>query len=223
MQPKRFLILLAGILLVLVLAACERPASTPPPAEETQQGEFPVPGSTDDVMGQLETFATQTAIAMSGGAAEKTPEAPAAQETAAPTPEATQAPAATQEPAQPASVTLPTKTPGTPASWTLQKGEHPYCIARRFDVNPNEMLNLSGLAAGGSYPPGTVLKIPTSGNTFPAGRALKDHPDTYTVGSGDSIYSIACEYGDVDPYDIAAANGLAAPYKLSAGQELKIP
>ena len=57
METKRFILLSAIALLILGLAACERPASTPPSEEAatpTEVGDFPIPGVTDDVMSQLE-------------------------------------------------------------------------------------------------------------------------------------------------------------------------
>ncbi len=227
MEIKRYLILSIALLLVVVLAACERPASTPPSSEATVTAEegFPIPGTNDDVMSELEKAATQTLMAMQGeGTPQTTPttggeQAPtttgAAQveQTAVPT-----APAPTST-----SIPVPTATPGKPNSWTLQRGEHPYCIARRFDVNPDELLRLSGLSRNSTYYAGMVLKIPQTGNTFPGNRSLQPHPDTYAVVSGDTIYSIACKYGDADPYAIAYANGLSEPYRLSPGQTLQIP
>ena len=234
MNKKRFLLLLVTVLLILGLAACERPASKAPQSAASPtvpEGGFPLPGVTDDVMGQLESFATQTAVALSGGTAPAAPPPPTAATTpGAPAPaeptattqaQATTAPQAVAPAKTP--IAYPTATPGKPSSWTLKAGEHPYCIARRFDVNPTDLLDASGLAAGGNYSAGTVVKIPSSGREFPGDRSLKNHPDTYTVGSKDTIYSIACEYGDADPYAIAAANGLSAPYKLTNGQQLYIP
>ncbi len=231
MKQKRFLLLLVTVLLVIGLSACERPASVAPKGATSPtvpEGGFPLPGTTEDVMGQLESFATQTAIALSGGAAPVQPTAMTTPGAPAPTTgaQATTAPQAAQPQAASPSKTpivVPTATPGKPSSWTLQRGEHPFCIARRFNVNPADLLDASGLRAGGNYSVGTVLKIPNNARSFPGGRSLKDHPDTYTVGSKDTIYSIACEYGDADPYAIAAANGLSAPYKLTNGQELYIP
>jgi hypothetical protein len=66
------------------------------------------------------------------------------------------------------------------------------------------------------------LTIPTTG-TFPGPRALLSHPTTYTVGGGETIYSIACYYGDVDPMAIAAVNALSSPYTLSPGTTIRIP
>ena len=233
MKQKRFLLLLVTVLLVIGLSACERPASVAPKGATSPtvpEGGFPLPGTTEDVMGQLESFATQTAIALSGGAPAAQPTAAAATTPGAPAPTAGAQATSASQPAQPQAaspsktpIVVPTATPGKPSSWTLQRGEHPFCIARRFNVNPADLLDASGLRGGDSYSVGTVLKIPNNARDFPGGRSLKKHPDNYTVGSKDTIYSIACEYGDVDPYAIAAANGLSAPYKLSNGQELYIP
>ncbi len=119
---------------------------------------------------------------------------------------------------------LPTTTTNRPASYTLQKGEFPYCIARRFNVDPGELLNLNGLTSGDIYYPNLTLKIPQSGNPFPGTRALRPHPDTYTVAdAGLTLYDVACVYGDVDPAAIAQANNLQLSATLTVGQKLSIP
>jgi LysM repeat protein len=122
---------------------------------------------------------------------------------------------------------LPTSAPvgSRPASYTLQRGEFPYCIARRFDLNPQELLTRNGLTTAEAYglSTGTVLSIPQSGS-FPGTRALASHPATYTVvSSGETIYSVACKYGDVTPDAILQANGLSANPTLTVGQQLQIP
>lgn len=110
-----------------------------------------------------------------------------------------------------------------PASYTLQYGEFPYCIARRFNVDPDALLSASGLTSPDLYYPGLVLNIPQSG-AFPGTRMLASHPATYTVGSSDeTLYSIACKYGDVEPGALASANGLSTGATLSVGQQIKIP
>ncbi len=112
-----------------------------------------------------------------------------------------------------------------PSTYTLQKGEWPYCIARRFDVNPNELLNLNSLTAAEStmLNPGLVLSIPQTGNHFPPPRAWHSHPSTWTVDPGDTLNSIACYYGDLTPQQIATANNLSASASLTSGQSLTIP
>ncbi|HSF83268.1 MAG TPA: LysM peptidoglycan-binding domain-containing protein [Anaerolineales bacterium] len=227
MSINRFLALFIVVVAVISLAACERPASQAPTGETTPTSgtaEFPLPGVTDDVMGQLESFATQTAIAMSGGTPQTQPQATQAATAQAPAASPTTAPpAAPTEAPTVAAVAYATPTPGIPSTYTLQKGEHPYCIARRFDVNPLDILSLSGLSASGNYSPGTVLTIPKSGSNFPGNRALKSHPTTYTVSAGDTFYTISCDFGDVDPNTLAAANGMSPNQKPEAGKKLNIP
>ncbi len=119
-------------------------------------------------------------------------------------------------------VIVPTATPGKPSTYTLQDGEFPYCIARRFDVNPGDLLAINNI--GGNVAPGTTLTIPAN-SKWPAEfeRSLREHPATYTVQAGQTIYEIGCLFGDADPNAIILANNLKAPYTLSAGQVLDIP
>ena len=123
-------------------------------------------------------------------------------------------------------VIVPTATPGRPASYTLMTGEFPYCIARRFNVNQDELLTLNGLTStsANGLQSGAVLHIPQSGNPFVGERALHPHPGTFTVSSAhDTIYSVACYYGNIDPTQIIAANSLVTPYTLHINQALSIP
>jgi LysM repeat protein len=105
----------------------------------------------------------------------------------------------------------------------LRSGEHPYCIARRYNVDPIELLNRSGLNVNSRPGAGYSLTLPQTGNPFPSERMLAQHPTTYTVGSGETVYSIACKFGDVAPEAIGFANNLAAPYTLTPGQTIQIP
>lgn len=228
MKKSRIFTLLLLVALALLLAACKLPASTPPPAAKgatpTAANNQPVP-ATEDAMQVLEIIATQTAIAaQAGGGGEPTPlptEQPPAQE---PQPtETAPAPATEVTPVAPVAV-QPTPVVNVPTSYALQKGEFPFCIARRFNVNQNELLALNGLSAGQSYyTPGTVLKIPQTGKPFDGTRALRAHPTTYTVKSGESLYDIACYFGDVAPEAILAVNGLGSAADVKAGQTLQIP
>lgn len=120
---------------------------------------------------------------------------------------------------------LPTGTLALPASYTLQKGEFPYCIARRYNIHPQDLLALNGLtsAAGQIYHPGLVLQIPQTGRPFPTTRALRTHPTTYTVpDSQTTVHKVACYFGDVDPQAIMQQNGLTSTL-LTANQVLQIP
>ena len=71
---------------------------------------------------------------------------------------------------------------------------------------------------------GQTLTIPKNAGSFDAGpRSLRNHPDKYTVRAGDTVYSIACLYGDVDPRAIADNNGISVDASLTPGQTLQIP
>jgi hypothetical protein len=53
---------------------------------------------------------------------------------------------------------------------------------------------------------------------------LRNHPATYTVsGSDETVYSVACAFGDIDPARIAQANNISVSASLNAGQTLNIP
>ncbi len=110
-----------------------------------------------------------------------------------------------------------------PPYYILQPGEFPYCIARRFNVDPKELLALNGLSLGMLYSPGLVLNIPQTGNPFPVPRSLLAHPiPNYTVMQATTVYRLACQFGDVDPVAIMQVNGLTSP-NLSPGQTIAIP
>jgi LysM repeat protein len=117
-----------------------------------------------------------------------------------------------------------TGTAPAPASYTLQRGEYPYCIARRFNVNPAELLRLNGITADQKFFTGLVLQIPENAPRFPGERRLLPHPATYTVSSSvETFYTVACKYGDLHPEAIAQANQLSLDSELSVGQQLTIP
>jgi LysM repeat protein len=244
---------LAAILLLaaMVLSACQQSVSNAPlatPTLITPTGLFVTPLSAENPMQMIEEFAQGTAAAQTAAAGGGTPTTPqvvatigtettpltGATLTSAPATAtsmviattavvvATQATVATT----PVVVgTVPTSGP-KPASYVLEKGEFPYCIARRFNVNPDELLSLSGLTAAQSTAliPGQKLIIPQSGNPFPSDPALRPHPTTYSVPSSDTtVYAVACYFGNVDPAALAAYNGISVSSRLTAGQTLNIP
>ncbi len=243
----------ALILMAFVSAGCERSYA---PIDESQAtptvtgGDFPEPLPAD---GMDDVFAsgaqTATALAIEGGAAaptetpvvesgdnteELTPdeenqtETPSAEEGADDA--ATATPTSTL-PVVEATTAVPSSTPAStsgtiPGTYTLKKGEFPYCIARRFNVDPGELLTLNGIstANAGIYQPGLTLKIPSSGAPFPANRAWHTHPVTYIVPEANTVYGIACYFGDVEPSAILSANpSITNPDLIAAGTSLQIP
>jgi len=238
MTKKIVIVISLAISAVILLAACERSASQPVLATPTAQGT----NATAQPLGlqNLQDFGTKTAmyvqteVAMGAFTAVPTTEFSLSSPTPTPPGTLTTPAAATQSPLVLATVTpvtgttplpiiaVPTSTPGHPSSYKLHSGEFPYCIARRFDVDPGALMSLNGLSSGEGIQPGTTLSIPATGS-FPGTRALQAHPTQYTVAVNDTFYSIACAFGDVDPSAIAAANGLAITAPLTTGQVINIP
>lgn len=250
---KNLSVRLTGVLLLgtMLASACtqtysQAPLSTPT-LISTSLFVSPFPSGQDplQVIEDLGTQTAQASAAMTAGTTTvgtpMTPDETGTPGTAAAdaTPSATQGTSLTVVPTTPVPVTVnpgsgTTFTPvistvpvgSVPSSYTLQKGEWPYCIARRFNVNPDELLSANGLTRTQSTAlmPGLTLTIPQTGDPFPADRAWHSHPDTYTVGSSDeTLYSVACYYGDVYPESIAQSNGLPLSTILTYGQQLNIP
>lgn len=120
----------------------------------------------------------------------------------------------------------PTPDMHRPETYSLNKGEWPFCIARRYNVNPIDLLSASGLSLESKPDVGYVLKIPQTGE-WPESRFghryIRAHPAVHTVVAGETLNTIACLYGDVDPSGIVEASNLSEPYKITAGMDLQIP
>ena len=216
MQKNFKIILLVALALLLTLTACNRQASIAPVTVPTATGEAPFPFTTP---GDMTQFGTQTAIASTPGAgAAATPQVIIATET----PQAEAQPAQEQPAAAQVINTPVIERPGT---YSLQKGEWPICIARRYNLDIPSFFAANGLNMNSKPAAGTTLKIPSSGswNANYGARALRQHPTTYTVVSGDTVYTIACHFGDVDPASILAVNGFANASDVKTGQTIKIP
>jgi LysM repeat protein len=236
-------VLMLGVMLV---SACTQTYSQAPLATPTliSTGLFvsPFPSGQDplQVVANLgtQTAAAKAALAGGGSTTPSTAAAvsgtPGAQAATSATPTtgtaaATTSPAATvvpatQKPTQQPTTPLATSVVSAPSSYTLQQGEFPYCLARRFNVNPDQLLSANGITDSTVLYPGKALTIPQSAGSFPGDRSWHDHPTTYTVPLADTtIYGVACWFGDVFPQDIASANGLTLSSALTTGQQLTIP
>jgi len=103
----------------------------------------------------------------------------------------------------------------TAETYTVQRGDTLYGIANKLGTTVDELKTLNNLTSN-SLSIGQVLKIPGS-----VDEGVTDNTITYTVKSGDSLYSIAREY-DVTVDAIKKANNLTSNL-LSIGQTLQIP
>lgn len=218
MKKNLFVVALISVLVMVSMAACTRSATTKQPGEATATSEIPFPIATVDPNQRLTEIVQQTQ------AAQQTPSQPQEVTPQATVAEATPIIVATNTAVPQPTSTLPVlPTLSRPETYTLQKGEWPICIARRYNLDLNAFFSANNLNMNSRPAEGTVLKIPASGSWTSGPRALKAHPADYTVQAGDTIYSIACDFGDVDPMAIAVANNLQAPYTLKAGTVIRIP
>lgn len=213
-SSSRFLILAT---LSLLFAACTRSASTDPVngAAATE----------DPLQSIFNTVATQTALAAQDKEGpDAAPTLPAATQTPLFGDTATIAPSPTDEPTATTTPAPITELP-VPSTYTLHLGEWPYCLARRFDVNPDALLSANGLNSSNAnnLSVGAKLTIPTGVGSFGGERALRSHPATYVATGSDTFYSIACAFGDVWPEHIAEANGLDLDEAIPGGMQLHIP
>ncbi len=197
------------IILTLVLTACTRSASTPPPAtdEGLPSGAQSETQATMDAV--RSAILTQTAQALGDPLSTSTP-----------TPDPLVTP--TPDPNQ------PTATPEIQVTtYVVVSGDWIFKIAREFNVDPQAIIDLNEeLANSGALVVGMVLEIPTSATAPPAtddGTGTPIEGGTiHVVQSGEWIWSIARLYG-IDPQVIIDANDLTSPGIIYPGDELIIP
>jgi len=241
MRSKTFRLEILLLAVTLLMPACSRSALGTSIPTASGSGYSPFPAGTVNSIESVQLFATQTAMVgtlLAGGGIGVTAvgSGTPVPSNAATTPIGTSAGGQTAPTSYLPSVTptsggtsapVVTIAPGVrPAQYAIMSGEYPFCIARRFNVDPAELLALNPTIVNipeNNIPSGLVLSIPQTGNGFPGDRSLHDHPTTYTVPESMSVYRVACYFGDVDPSAIILANNLSEPYTLSAGQTLTIP
>jgi LysM repeat protein len=227
-MKKTALIFSLILFATLVLTACNLPASQPPAAAVTPNR--PTPATTNQTLHEI-VSSTQTAMAKSAGTVptlalptvQETTAAGANTSTPASVAVATQPVPSVPVPTQAPVVIVPSPTPGLPATYMIHEGEWCYCIARRFNILAGTLMQSNAACQNNSVSPGTVLTIPQNAPPWDGERSLVAHPATFTVRPNDTIFTIACYYGAVDPNAIIYANSLAAPYTLVPGQILNIP
>lgn len=210
---KRILSLLL-ILSAMLLVACTRSATSASGSTPTE----------DPLESIFNTIATQTALA----AGPKDPDL-----TSSPVASSTSIFGATSTiAASPTTAPTATTTPApitdldVPNHYTLHLGEWPYCLARRFDIDSASLLAANDLTEqqAANLSVGYTLLIPVDDvGSFGGDRSLRAHPTTYTASGTDTIYSIACAFGDVWPEHIAEANGMDIDDDLQGGLQLHIP
>jgi len=116
-------------------------------------------------------------------------------------------------PGQPNTPTPPT--PPTTETYTVQRGDSLWSIANKFNTTVDELKRINNLTSN-TLTIGQVLKI-SQGNTSPP----TGNQTTYTVKSGDSLWSIARDF-NISVDELKRANNLNSNL-LQIGQVLIIP
>ena len=106
------------------------------------------------------------------------------------------------------------ETPTTNDTYIVKSGDTLYSIARKFGISVNELKDKNNLSSN-TLSIGQILNIPTSEPIVP------EIKDTYTVKSGDTLYSIARKF-NITVDELKQANNLITN-TLSINQELVIP
>lgn len=111
--------------------------------------------------------------------------------------------------------TIPTIPSGN--TYTVKSGDSLWSIAQKYNTTVNELKSLNGLTSN-NLQVGQILKVPGASTpttpTTPSG-------NTYTVKSGDSLWSIAQSY-NTTVNTLKSLNGLTSN-DLQIGQTLKLP
>ncbi len=120
-------------------------------------------------------------------------------------------------------VVIPEELLVVPNVYGVRTGEHTFCVARRFNINPYDLMTANNLTPYTWLKAGMALTIPKNARPFPSALTLIPHPVMHVVQKGETVGLIACMYGDVFPEAIIYANNLVAPFRLTPGQEILIP
>ena len=108
---------------------------------------------------------------------------------------------------------IPTRDVSNNITYTVQRGDTLYNIARRYNTTVNELVRANNLTSDVLFI-GQTLTIPSSNTTPPT-------TNIYTVEAGDTLYSIARRY-NTTVNDLININNLTSS-TLQIGQQLLIP
>jgi LysM repeat protein len=109
--------------------------------------------------------------------------------------------------------------PGGPTNYTVKPGDRLFSIARQFGVSPYAIAQANRIGPPYIIYPSQSLTIPGGGST---GTTPVPGGTTYTVQSGDTVYSIGRKFAR-SPAAIINANNLVNPNHIFPGQVLTIP
>ncbi len=108
----------------------------------------------------------------------------------------------------------------TSSTYTVQRGDTLFKIARRLGTTTAELARLNSLADPNRIYTGQVLSIAASGDCAPT--SIPTGTQVHVVQRGETLSRIAARYGTTVAA-IAAANGITNPSHIYTGQTLVIP
>ena len=106
-------------------------------------------------------------------------------------------------------------------TYTVKSGDTLSGIATRHGVTVNQLKQWNGLTSN-NIRVGQKLKLNSSSSASSASASSSGDYSTYTVKSGDSLYSIAKNYSGVSAQDIMNFNGMSSS-NIKPGMTIKIP
>ena len=126
-------------------------------------------------------------------------------------------------PLPPGGAPMPPQPPVSANRYTVQMGDTLYSIARRFGVSIWQLATTNAIPNINLIFVGQVLIIPSGVAPAPGpAPAPAPTPTRYVVQAGDTLYSIARQFG-VNVWELAQFNNLMNPNLIYAGQVLMIP
>ena len=123
--------------------------------------------------------------------------------------------------AAPSSSSSSTQSSTPTATYTVKSGDTLSLIATRHGVTVNQLKQWNGLTSN-NIRVGQKLMLNSSSSASSASASSSGDYSTYTVKSGDSLYSIAKNYSGVSAQDIMNFNGMSSS-NIKPGMKIKIP
>lgn len=201
------------IVLALLIAACQRERPSREPGEGWTVSPIQEPTDVSGAAGQASPAPSTTTIAVDASPQAETQAAVATAQP--PVAAVTAVPVGTAE----STVALPE---GPTFSYIVQSGDTLFSIALRYDTDVETLRRLNGLPDD-AIGAGQVLLVPGTGDEGQPGSEDEVPEVTYVVKSGDTLSSIASDFG-VDWEVIAGANDITGPnFTIFRGQKLTIP
>jgi LysM repeat protein len=209
-----------GLMVMLAMVGCTCQKPMLPPVEPTAVGAQEAPP--DEEMPE-DAIQTAEARSIQLTQAAMAPEEPDESPTVEPTTPPTEVPPTEIPPTEvpPTAAPAPTTAPsGGTTTYTVQRGDTLYSIARRYGTTVEAIAAANGIANPSRIRVGQTLTIP--GGTGSPAPAPSGGGTTYVVQRGDNLFRIALRYGVSYVY-LAQYNGIADPSRIYVGQVLKIP